>query len=121
MIDITEQDFDEEVLECEIPVFACFTTEWCHSCFPTCLLAKELAEEYDGSVKFVRLDTERSPKVAERYRITAVPTIILFQKEKPMKRLLGFQYRSWLKALLNSALAENNTTTAPIPEGKRRR
>ena len=116
IIDITEQNFDEEVIESEIPVFVCFTTDWCHSCFPTCLLAKELAKEYDGSIKFVRLDTERSPEVAKRFHIIAVPTIILFQNAQPMKRLLGFQYRSWMKALLDIALARNNEATVPIPE-----
>jgi len=41
MKEITERDFDKEVLECELPVFACFTTEWCHSCYPTCLFADQ--------------------------------------------------------------------------------
>ena len=110
MIEITERDFDKEVLECKLPVFTCFTTEWCQSCYPTCLLAKELAREYEGRVKFLKIDKELSPKVAERYNVIAVPTIILFHSSQPVKRLLGFQDRGSLRKLLNSVTDENETT-----------
>jgi len=105
MIEITERDFDKEVLECKLPVFACFTTKWCHSCYPTCLFADELVKEYDGSVKFVRLDTEKSPEITERYHVIVVPTILLFKDSQPVKKLLGFQDRSSLGSLLNSVTA----------------
>jgi len=107
MIDITDRDFDKEVLECELLVFACFTTGWCQSCYPTCLFADQLFKEFHGSVKFVRLDKEKSPEIAERYHIIAVPTILLFQNAQPVKRLLGFQDRRSLRSLLNSVTAED--------------
>jgi len=102
MIEITDQDFDKEVLECKLPVFACFTTEWCASCYPTCLLADQLVKEYDGRVKFVRLDTEKSPEIAERYHVITVPTIFLFKDAQTVKKLLSYQERSSLRRLLNS-------------------
>jgi thioredoxin 1 len=110
MIEISERDFDKEVLECELPVFACFTTQWCHSCYPTCLFADQLVKEYDGHVKFVRLDTERSPGIAEKYHIIAVPTILVFQNAQEVNRLLGFQDRSSLRPLMNSVTGRNETT-----------
>ena len=113
MIDITDRDFEKEVLECELPVFACFTTKWCHSCYPMCLFANELVKEYDGSVKFVRLDIEKSPEIPERYHIITVPTILLFQDSQPVKKLLGFQERGSLKRLLGDAIAKE-----PGPELK---
>ena len=111
MREITNQNFDKEVLKCKLPVFACFTTKWCHSCYPTCLFATELTEEYNGRVKFVRVDIEESPEIAERYHVIPVPTILLFQDSQPLKRLLGFQDRIALRALLNTAIAEEE-----IPE-----
>ncbi|HEY33087.1 MAG TPA: hypothetical protein G4O10_08290 [Dehalococcoidia bacterium] len=107
MIEITGIDFEKEVLGCEVPVFACFTTEWCQPCFATCLVADQLAREYHGVVKFVRLDVEESYEIAERYHVIAVPTILLFHNSKPIKRLLGFQERSSLRALLSSATSES--------------
>jgi thioredoxin 1 len=109
MIDITDRDFNKEVLECKIPVFACFTTQWCHSCYPTCLFADQLAREYVGSVKFVRLDTEKSPQIAKRYHVIAVPTIVLFRKSQEIKRLLGFQDKWSLRPLLNGVTDENES------------
>jgi thioredoxin 1 len=102
MKEITDRDFDKEVLECQIPVFACFTTTWCHSCYPTCLFGDELANEYEGRVKFVKVDVERIPHVSAGYRIIAVPTITIFKDAEPVKTLLGIQDRRSLRTLLNS-------------------
>ena len=107
MIEITGRDFNKEVLGCDAPVFACFTTEWCQPCYATCLVADQLTGEYNGVVKFVRLDMEKSPEIAERYHVIAVPTILLFQNSQPAKRLLGFQDRNSLRILLSSTTSEN--------------
>jgi len=107
MIEIDGRDFGKEVLESKLPVFACFTTEWCQSCYPTCLISGELVKEYDGSAKFIRLDIEKSPEMAERYHVIAVPTVILFRKSQEVKRLLGFHDKWLLRRLVNSAIDEN--------------
>jgi thioredoxin 1 len=106
MIDITDWDFDREVLECELPVFACFTSGWCHTCFPTCLFADELTEEYNRRVKFTRVDIEKSPEIAGRYHVIAVPTILIFQDSQEVNRLIGFQDKWSLRHLLNSVITE---------------
>jgi thioredoxin 1 len=108
MIEINERDFDKEVLECQIPVFTCFTTKWCHSCYPTCLFGDELANEYQGRVKFVKVDVETIPHVSAGYRIIAVPTILIFKDAQPVKTLLGIQDRKSLRSLLNSVTNESD-------------
>jgi thioredoxin 1 len=110
MIEVTERDFDKEVLECELPVFACFTARWCHTCYPTCLFADELVKEYEGNVKFVRVDIERSPEASARYRITVIPTILIFKDSQQVEKLLGFQERGSLKRLLGDAVAKESGT-----------
>ena len=108
MMDVTERDFDREVLKCKLPVFTCFITKWCHSCYPTCLFANELTKEYDSRVKFVRVDIEQSPKIAERYHVIAIPNILIFKDSQPVKKLLGFQDRRSLRTLLNGVIAEGD-------------
>ena len=108
MIEINERDFDKEVLECKLPVFTCFTTKWCHSCYPTCLFGDELANEYEGRVKFVKVDVEGIPHISAGYRIIAVPTILIFKDSQPVKTLLGFQDKRSLRALLNSVTNESD-------------
>ena len=107
MIEISYRDFEKKVLDCELPVFVCFTTEWCHSCFPTCLLADQLGREYDDRVKFVRLDKEKSPEIAEKYCIIAVPTILIFRNTQELHRFIGFPDRSDLRSTLDSLVAES--------------
>ena len=110
MKEITDRDFDREVLECQIPVFACFVTRWCHSCYPTCLFGDELANEYEGRVKFVKVDVEKIPHVTAGHRIVAVPTILIFKDSQLVKKILGFQDRRSLRSLLNNVTGGNETT-----------
>jgi thioredoxin 1 len=102
MREITDRNFEREVSKCKFPVFACFTAEWCRSCYPTCLLADELAERYGDRVKFVRVDIEKSPEVSAKYRVIALPTILVFRNSQPVKKLVGFQDYKSLKCLLDS-------------------
>jgi thioredoxin 1 len=108
MIEINERDFDKEVLGCKLPVFTCFTTRWCHSCYPTCLFGDKLANEYEGRVKFVKVDVEKIPHVATGYCIIAVPTILIFKDSQPVKKLLGFQELRSLRTLLNSVTNDSD-------------
>ena len=104
--EINDQNFYEEVLKCELPVLVCFTTKWCHACYPTCLFATELVEEYKGRVKFIRVDIEESPDIAERYHVIPVPTVLLFRDSQPVKKLLGFQDRFSLRDAIDSVIEE---------------
>ena len=106
MKELTDRDFDKEVLECELPVFACFITRWCHTCYPTCLLADQLVEKYDGRMKFVKVDIEKNPEISTRYQVVVVPTILLFQDSKLVKKALGFQERASLRQMLSSLTGE---------------
>jgi len=102
LIEVTEQNFDEEVLNSDLPVFACFTTSWCRSCFPTCFVADELANRYEGRIKFVRIDKEKAPEISDEYHIIVVPSIFLFQDSQMIKKLLGYQEESALRDMLDA-------------------
>ncbi|MDY6912556.1 MAG: thioredoxin domain-containing protein [Chloroflexota bacterium] len=104
VIEITDQDFEKEVLQFDLPVFICFTTSWCGSCFPTCMFVSSIAEEYGEMVKFVRCDIERCTEVAKKYRIEVVPTIALFQDCEIVKKVTGFQEKQTLRHLLETYL-----------------
>jgi len=107
--EITGQDFDEEVLKSDLPVFACFTDSRCGSCFALCLVVEDLAKEYDGRIKFVRIDVEKEPELATRYHILPLPAVLIFQGSEPVKKLLGFHYKGSLRDLLDRLIAEWKT------------
>ena len=104
LTEVTEQNFDEEVLNSGFPVFACFTTSWCSYCFPTCFVADGLANRYEGQIKFVRIDGEKVPEISDQYHITVVPSIILFKDSQMIKKLLGYQEESALRDVLDALL-----------------
>ena len=91
IIEITGRDFDDEVVKSELPVFVCFTTSSCGSCFALCLVVEALAKEYEGRIKFVLIDAEKEPELAARYHILPLPAVVLFRDAEPVKKLLGFE------------------------------
>jgi len=105
LTEVTEQNFDEEVLNSKLPVFACFTTSWCRACFPACFVADELANRYEERIKFVRIDREKAPEISDEYHIAVVPSIILFQDSQMIKKLLGYQEERALRDMLEALLA----------------
>ena len=105
--EITEQSFNDEVLKSDLLVFSCFTAHWCHSCYPTCLIADELAGKYKGKVRFVKLDVEKSPEISARYHVRALPSIIIFQGSQVVKMLPGYQEKALLRNLLDALVAES--------------
>ena len=106
LIEVTEDNFNEEVLNSDLPVFACFTTSWCRSCFPTCLVADKLVDSYEERIKFVRIDSEKATKLSDRYQIRVAPSILLFRGHEMIKELLGYQEINALRDLLDTLLEE---------------
>jgi len=109
--EVVSQDFDEEVLNSDIPVFACFTTSQCGSCFALCLVMEDLAKEYDRRMKFVRIDVEKEPELAAMYNILPLPAMLIFRESEPVMRALGFQYKGSLRDLLDNVLVGGEQIT----------
>lgn len=109
--EIAGQDFDEEVLNSDIPVFACFTTYQCGSCFALCLVIEDLAKQYEGRVKFVRIDVEKEPELAAMYNILPLPAMLIFRESEPVMRALGFKYKGSLRDLLDNVLVGGEQIT----------
>ncbi len=107
IIDVTGRDFEGEVVKSDVPVFACFMTSQCGACFALCLVTEYLTEEYEGRIKFVRIDAEEEPELAARYNILPLPAVLLFQHGEAVKKLGGFQSKAYLKNTLNALIAEN--------------
>jgi thioredoxin 1 len=105
--EINGEDFEEEVLKSDLPVFACFRSSHCGACFALCLVVEDLAEDYGGRMKFAMIDVEKNPQLAEMYHIVPLPAVLLFHHGKPLKELGGFHDKAHLKNALNALIAEN--------------
>jgi len=101
---VTDSDFSEKVLESEIPVLVDFWAEWCMPCRLVEPIIEELAEEYDGVVKFARLDVDSNPQTSVQYGIRSIPSLILFRDGKPVSQIVGAMPKLALKSRLDSSL-----------------
>lgn len=88
--EIDDSSFEAEVLQAELPVLVDFGAEWCHPCRQLDPIVEELAEEWNGRVKVVKLDIDANVETAMRFGVMGVPTLILFVQAEPMERLTGF-------------------------------
>ncbi len=102
---VTDAEFEREVLEAELPVLVDFWAEWCGPCHIIAPILEELAEEYDGRVKFVKLDTEENFDTADRYGIRSLPTMLVFNGGQQVDQIMGAHPKKDLVRTLEKVLA----------------
>ena len=103
-ITVDEGNFDEIVLQSKIPVMVDFWATWCGPCRMVAPIVEELAEEYDGKISVGKLDVDQNPRVASRYGIMSIPSLIIFKDGKPFSNIVGFRPKEQLKQSLSDVL-----------------
>ncbi len=102
--DTTDTTFQTDVLDNDTPVLVDFWAPWCGPCRMVAPIVEELADEYDGKVKFVKLNTDDNPQVAGKYGIRSIPTLLVFKGGEPVSQIVGFRPKSDLAKRLDEAL-----------------
>jgi thioredoxin 1 len=95
--ELTEQTFEEEVLNAELPVLVDFWAEWCAPCKMLAPVLEDLSDELEGQVKFTKLDVDEHSELAQQFGIMSIPTMGIFKEGDIVDRLVGFRPKDALK------------------------
>ncbi len=85
---IAEKEFDQEVLQSDIPVLVDFWAAWCGPCRMLSPVISEISDEAEG-FKVVGVDVDKSPDIARRYKVFSIPTLLVFRNGEPANRSVG--------------------------------
>ena len=103
-LELDDSNFDAEVLNADGPVLVDFSATWCGPCQQLTPIIEELAGEYEGKAKVVKVDIDQAQNVAGRYAIMSVPTVIIFKGGEKVDQIVGLFPKSQYKAKLDALL-----------------
>ncbi|RLC48305.1 MAG: thioredoxin [Candidatus Cloacimonadota bacterium] len=101
---ITDANFDKEVLQHTVPVLVDFGAEWCTPCTMIEPIISEIANDYDNRIKVCKLNVDENPKLASRYQIRSIPTLLIFNNGKIVEQLVGVQPKDKIIEKINNYL-----------------
>ena len=105
--EVNETTFSDEVLTSQEPVLVDFSAVWCGPCKQLDPIVEQLAKEWAGKIKVVKLDVDNSPDIAMQFQVMGVPTLMLFIGGKSKERIVGYQPKDRILSKLNPYLPSN--------------
>ena len=97
---VTDMTFDTDVLASDMPVLVDFWAVWCGPCRMVAPIVDEIAKDYEGKVKVMKLDVDENPNTAMHYGVMGIPTLILYKGGQPVERITGYMPKDRLLSKL---------------------
>jgi thioredoxin 1 len=103
ILEITDGNFDSEVLQATDPVLVDFWAPWCGPCRQITPMIEQLAEENQGSLRVGKINIDEHPAAAQKYGVSSIPTLMLFQGGEVTERFVGVQPKARLQEAIDAA------------------
>ena len=100
----TDDNWEAQVLESELPVLVDFWGEWCGPCKMIAPSVHEMAEEFDGKLMVGKVDVDNAPNIAMKYGIRSIPALIFFKGGQPVDQIVGAVPKGILKSKIEAVL-----------------
>jgi thioredoxin 1 len=104
VIEFTDDNFEQEVLQSDTPVLVDFWAEWCMPCKMLAPTIDEVAASFGGKAKIGKVDTDANRNISMKYGISAIPTVLLFKNGEIAKKFVGIASKNDLEAAINEAM-----------------
>jgi thioredoxin 1 len=101
---VTDTNFEQEVLQSDQPVLVDYWAEWCGPCKGLAPVLDEVAREYEGRLKIAKLNVDENSEIPPKYNIRGIPTLILFKNGVEVANKMGALSKSQLSAFIDSNL-----------------
>src|SRR5499427_4265166 len=105
IINLTQDNFSKEVLESSTPILVDFWAEWCGPCKMIAPILDELAEEYNGKIRIGKVNIDDYQNLAAEYRVSAIPTLLIFRQGQVAEQIVGLKSKRDLKASFDRVAA----------------
>ncbi|MCE9589725.1 MAG: thioredoxin [Planctomycetes bacterium] len=105
VLELTDDNFDTEVIKSDKPVLVDFWAEWCMPCRMLAPTIDELAKDFAGKVKIGKVDTDSNRETAVKFGISAIPTVILFKNGQVVHKFVGVSPKKDFAAKLDQVVA----------------
>ncbi|MAF86156.1 MAG: thioredoxin [Dehalococcoidales bacterium] len=87
--DVTDQNFEEEVIKSDLPALVDLWAPWCRPCLMVAPVVEKLAEKYNGRLKFYRLNVDENQQTAAKYNVMSIPTLLFFKGGAVVDTVIG--------------------------------
>lgn len=102
--EVTDKNFENDVLKSDVPVLVDFWAEWCAPCKAIAPIVEEISNDLEGKLKVAKVNVDEAQELAQRYNIMSIPTLLIFKGGEPVEQIVGAMGKDQLMEKINPQL-----------------